>query len=46
MEKGYLGKVKNVEDLYDLPFFLTCGHISAKLSTTFIDKQDNETGKY
>lgn len=46
MDKGYAGKLKNTEDLYDVPDNLDCKYISAKLELYFDKRNLQETGKY
>lgn len=43
MDKGYIGKVKNIEDLYDLPPSITCGYVGAKFEKHIVD---STTGMY
>lgn len=45
MDKGFAGKLKNAEDLYDVPDNLDCKYISAKLELYFDKRDSQETGK-
>lgn len=45
MEKGCIGKVKNSDDLYDLPDSLTCGYVSAMMETCF-GREEQLSSKY
>lgn len=46
MEKGYAGKIKSSDDLYDLPDNLDCKYISAKFLFHFDKGQREVTGKF